>query len=57
MLSRSIYNSSFEKGSRIPFEETIYYDQVKALSACIEIAHNASLLQDDIIDRADQRRS
>lgn len=30
---------------------------MKALSACIEIAHNASLLQDDIIDRADQRRS
>jgi len=41
----------------IPFEDTKYYNQVKALSACIEIAHNASLLQDDIIDRADQRRS
>ena len=25
--------------------------------AAIEIAHNASLLQDDIIDRADSRRS
>lgn len=30
---------------------------MKALAACIEIAHNASLLQDDIIDRADSRRS
>jgi geranylgeranyl pyrophosphate synthase len=27
------------------------------LSACIEIAHNASLLQDDIIDKSDSRRS
>lgn len=27
------------------------------LAACIEIAHNASLLQDDIIDKADSRRS
>jgi geranylgeranyl pyrophosphate synthase len=34
----------------------IYY-QVQSLAACIEIAHNASLLQDDIIDKADSRRS
>ena len=27
------------------------------MAACIEIAHNASLLQDDIIDHADSRRS
>lgn len=27
------------------------------LAACIEIAHNASLLQDDIIDKSDSRRS
>ena len=33
------------------------YDKVMCLSACIEIAHNASLLQDDIIDRSDSRRS
>lgn len=39
------------------FENTKQYDQVVALAACIEIAHNASLLQDDIIDRADSRRS
>ena len=30
---------------------------MKTLAACIEIAHNASLLQDDIIDKADSRRS
>lgn len=33
------------------------YDKVMCLSACIEIAHNASLLQDDIIDKSEQRRS
>ena len=27
------------------------------LAACLEIAHNASLLQDDIIDKSDTRRS
>lgn len=57
MLARSIYNSSDLGGliprDKMPFEETKFYQQVKALSACIEIAHNASLLQDDIIDRAD----
>jgi geranylgeranyl diphosphate synthase type II len=56
LLSRSLYHS-LDPHSSLPFEETKYYAQVKALSACIEIAHNASLLQDDIIDRADQRRS
>lgn len=30
---------------------------MKTLAACIEIAHNSSLLQDDIIDKADSRRS
>lgn len=39
------------------FEDTRYYHQVKTLAACIEIAHNSSLLQDDIIDKADSRRS
>lgn len=60
ILARSIYNSSELGGmidKNVPFEETKFYSQVKALSACIEIAHNASLLQDDIIDRAEQRRS
>lgn len=56
MLARSMFNSDPENQS-LKFEDTKYFDQVKALSACIEIAHNASLLQDDIIDRADQRRS
>jgi geranylgeranyl pyrophosphate synthase len=51
-----MFNSDPDNQS-LKFEDTKYFDQVKALSACIEIAHNASLLQDDIIDRADQRRS
>jgi len=33
------------------------YTKIACLSACIEIAHNASLLQDDIIDKSDNRRS
>ncbi len=41
----------------VPFEETPFYEKVACLAACIEIAHNASLLQDDIIDHADSRRS
>jgi len=39
------------------FDTSIFKDKVMLLSACIEIAHNASLLQDDIIDKADSRRS
>lgn len=58
MLSRAIFDTNpiyHNKSNK--FEDTNYYMQVKALSACIEIAHNASLLQDDIIDKADSRRS
>jgi hexaprenyl-diphosphate synthase len=48
----------YSKGgnSLVPFEETPLYGQVTCLAAAIEIAHNASLLQDDIIDHADSRR-
>ena len=56
MLSRSIFEDHPEfKGQN--FETSLIYQQVQALSACIEIAHNASLLQDDIIDKSDSRRS
>ena len=41
----------------MPFEESPFYEKVMCLSACIEIAHNSSLLQDDIIDHSDSRRS
>ena len=54
MMARSIFNSTSHTEA---FEKTKYYSQVKALAASIEIAHNASLLQDDIIDKADSRRS
>lgn len=32
-------------------------EQVTCLAACIEICHNSSLLQDDIVDNADSRRN
>ena len=54
-LAKAIYAAHPQ--ADIPFEETQLYTQVKCLAAAIEIAHNASLLQDDIIDRADSRRS
>ena len=56
-LAKAIYYGSDRHSTTIAFEETKYYQQVASLSACIEIAHNASLLQDDIIDHADSRRS
>lgn len=51
-LARAIYS---REGLR--FEDSREYYQVMTLAACIEIAHNASLLQDDIIDKAESRRS
>jgi len=57
MLSRAIYNNNSKYQTHRKFEESRFYLQTKALAACIEIAHNASLLQDDIIDKADSRRS
>lgn len=57
MLSRAIYNNNPKYQTHRKFEESRFYLQTKALAACIEIAHNASLLQDDIIDKADSRRS
>lgn len=56
IISRAIFNNLPEaKGKN--FSDTKQYDQVKAVAAAIEIAHNSSLLQDDIIDKADSRRS
>jgi geranylgeranyl pyrophosphate synthase len=62
-LARAIHANNqavLEAGQGHPitdFVNTDQYDKVVALAACIEIAHNASLLQDDIIDKADSRRS
>ena len=55
LLAKAIYYNKYQ--SSVPFEESPYYEKVTCLAACIEIAHNASLLQDDIIDHADSRRS
>ena len=59
-LARAMHANNPDKMADLKlqnFENTRQYDQVVSLAACIEIAHNASLLQDDIIDRADSRRS
>ena len=47
LLSRALHQGDFSE----------IYGKVMCLSACLEIAHNASLLQDDIIDKSDTRRS
>jgi len=47
LLSRALHQGDFNE----------IYGKVMCLSACLEIAHNASLLQDDIIDKSDTRRS
>jgi geranyl diphosphate synthase len=58
LLAKAIYYSQNSAAGKdlLPFEKTEMYDKVTCLAACIEIAHNASLLQDDIIDHADNRR-
>jgi len=52
LLSRALYS---RKGSMEEFFKTEEYEISCLLSACVEIAHNSSLLQDDIIDRAESR--
>lgn len=57
LLAKAIYYKDGKDSVSVPFEETPHYEKVACLAACIEIAHNASLLQDDIIDHADSRRA
>jgi geranylgeranyl pyrophosphate synthase len=52
LLAKSLYYNG-----NVSFEESPFYEKVMCLSACIEIAHNSSLLQDDIIDHSDSRRA
>lgn len=56
LLSRALFESS-EEAHHKNFEDTSYYYTSALLSACVEICHNATLLQDDIIDKAETRRS
>jgi len=56
LLSRALY-SNHKDSERIRFEDTEFYFTSTLLSACVEICHNATLLQDDIIDHAETRRS
>jgi geranylgeranyl pyrophosphate synthase len=58
LLAKSLYyNQNEGSHGNVPFEESPFYEKVMCLSACIEIAHNSSLLQDDIIDHSDSRRA
>lgn len=52
LLSWALYS---KKGSIEEFYKTEEYEISCLLSACVEIAHNSSLLQDDIIDWAESR--
>ena len=56
LLSRALYSNSPHSES-VKFEDTEYYYRSALLAACVEIWHNATLLQDDIIDKAETRRS
>ena len=44
LLAKSIYYSQTNIGAKVAFEKTQFYEKVACLAACIEIAHNASLL-------------
>lgn len=50
LLSWAMYS---KWGSLEDFYKTEEYEISCLLSACVEIAHNSSLLQDDIIDKAE----
>jgi geranylgeranyl pyrophosphate synthase len=54
LLSRALFS---RRGTMEEFYETEEYEISCLLSACVEIAHNSSLLQDDIIDKAENRRN
>lgn len=56
LLSRALYSNTI-KSQTVSFEDTEWYYNSALLSACVEICHNATLLQDDIIDKAETRRS
>lgn len=56
LLSRALY-SNHPASRTQKFEDTDYYYTSALLAAWVEICHNATLLQDDIIDQAEMRRS
>jgi len=53
LLSKAMWSKN---GTMEEFMNTKEYELSCLLSAIMEIGHNASLLQDDILDRADVRR-
>ena len=44
LLAKAIYYKDGQDSVDVAFEETALYEKVACLAACIEIAHNASLL-------------
>jgi geranylgeranyl pyrophosphate synthase len=55
-ISKYLYEC-INNNSQDYFESTIHNKYILPYAACIEVLHNASLLQDDIIDNSDQRRN
>jgi geranylgeranyl pyrophosphate synthase len=57
LLSKYIYECKFRDTKENYFDSEIHNKYVKPFAACVEVLHNASLLQDDIIDNSDKRRN
>ncbi len=58
LISRYIFDCLCKtKDNQDYFNSEIHNKYVKPFAACVEVLHNASLLQDDIIDNSDKRRN
>lgn len=53
----SIHHGLMEKNNGSFLDSEIYSQRIKPFAACVEVIHNASLLQDDIIDNSPRRRN
>ena len=56
LLSRALFSAN-PQSKFVKFEDTKEYHESTVLASCVEIWHNATLMQDDIIDKAETRRS
>lgn len=58
LIARYIHDClNAHKNKEAYFNSEIHNKYVKPFAACVEVLHNASLLQDDIIDNSDKRRN
>lgn len=53
----NVSHSSLIDSKESYFDSEVHTKYIIPFAACVEVLHNASLLQDDIIDNSDQRRS